>query len=390
MAMSKRGNRYRAEFVLQGTRYIRTFEDEQAAMVWESYVRLQVSLGRPVDDPTIAPNKQASTSGKMTFKEALKAVLASYKGNRDESGSARNAEDVVEYFGENKALADVTSRERDAFIDSLRSKGLAAGTINRKLAALSKMVKLAREDGEPVALMVKQLKESEGRIRFLTAEEEAKVLEDIFKNEGEAYHDFVALALDTGCRLTELLLMEHRWVRKANDGSTLLSLPGYITKNGKTRTIELTDRAQAILAKHSDGERVWPKRWHKHTISHMWSRMRERLKLQDDAEFVFHACRHTCATRLLEATGNLVLVKDWLGHSDIRVTNRYAKLVASTVKAGAKALNQWSAQSGSKVADGVKQGGGQGESPQSPPAVGQGEKQGEFPAIIHASEELTD
>lgn len=374
MAVTKRGARYRAEFVLQGERYIRTFEDEQAAMVWESYIRLQVSLGRPIDDPTIAPNRQAKGRGQMSFKEALKAVLQTYKGMSDEVGSTRNAEQVAEYFGETTILADVTSSQRDAFINSLKSKGLAAGTINRKLATLSKMVNVAREAGEPIALRVKQLREPEGRIRYLSREEEAKALEDIQKHEGAAYHDFVALALDTGCRLSELLQMKTKWVRKTSEGTALLTIPGAITKSGKTRTIELTDRAVEILGKHADGDHVWPQRWNKATIGHMWARMRQRLELQDDQEFVFHACRHTCATRLLEATGNLVLVKDWLGHADIRMTNRYAKLVTSSVRAGAKALNEWS-----------KQGGGQGVSTQS----GQGEKQGENSATIHPKEAVS-
>ena len=37
-----------------------------------------------------------------------------------------------------------------------------------------------------------------------------------------------------------------------------------------------------------------------------------------------HDLRHAAATAALMATGNLVLVRDLLGHSDFKTTERYA------------------------------------------------------------------
>jgi len=39
-----------------------------------------------------------------------------------------------------------------------------------------------------------------------------------------------------------------------------------------------------------------------------------------------HALRHTTATRLIDKGIDLYTVKEWLGHSTIQVTERYAHL----------------------------------------------------------------
>lgn len=86
-------------------------------------------------------------------------------------------------------------------------------------------------------------------------------------------------------------------------------------------------------------DKVWPEHWNQHTVSHAWAAMRMHMEMHGDEELVFHACRHTCATRLLEVTGNLELVRVWLGHSDIRVTTRYAKIVNTSLLGAVASLN---------------------------------------------------
>ena len=55
-----------------------------------------------------------------------------------------------------------------------------------------------------------------------------------------------------------------------------------------------------------------------------------------------HALRHTCATRLLLATGNIKLVQEWLGHRDIQTTSAvYAKVLAEQSLQGMSALEQF-------------------------------------------------
>lgn len=50
------------------------------------------------------------------------------------------------------------------------------------------------------------------------------------------------------------------------------------------------------------------------------------MRLETDSEFVIHALRHTCASRLVNAGVDLYVVKEWLGHSSIQMTEKYAHL----------------------------------------------------------------
>uniref|UniRef100_A0A6M3LL20 Putative site-specific tyrosine recombinase n=2 Tax=viral metagenome TaxID=1070528 RepID=A0A6M3LL20_9ZZZZ len=47
-----------------------------------------------------------------------------------------------------------------------------------------------------------------------------------------------------------------------------------------------------------------------------------------------HMLRHSYATHVLEKTNNIILVKDLLGHSDVRTTQIYTHLTTKAKKAG--------------------------------------------------------
>ena len=49
-------------------------------------------------------------------------------------------------------------------------------------------------------------------------------------------------------------------------------------------------------------------------------------------DFRFHDLRHTAATRLLRATGNLKVTQQYLGHADIGMTARYAHATTADVR----------------------------------------------------------
>ncbi len=42
----------------------------------------------------------------------------------------------------------------------------------------------------------------------------------------------------------------------------------------------------------------------------------------------FHVLKHSIATHLLEETGDIVFVKEWLGHASIQSTMFYAQLLS--------------------------------------------------------------
>jgi site-specific recombinase XerD len=66
--------------------------------------------------------------------------------------------------------------------------------------------------------------------------------------------------------------------------------------------------------------------------------VRAEMHLERDEEFVMHALRHTCASRLVNAGIDLYVVKEWLGHSSIQITERYAHLSPSKLVHAVEAL----------------------------------------------------
>ena len=56
--------------------------------------------------------------------------------------------------------------------------------------------------------------------------------------------------------------------------------------------------------------------------------------------FRFHDIRHTTASRTLDATDNLYLVNELLGHAQIKTTERYAKLAQRKLRSGMEATDR--------------------------------------------------
>ena len=65
------------------------------------------------------------------------------------------------------------------------------------------------------------------------------------------------------------------------------------------------------------------------------------MGLVDDKEFIMHALRHTCATRLVNRGIDLYVVKEFLGHSTIQVTERYAHLSPDKLAHAAEILDEY-------------------------------------------------
>jgi site-specific recombinase XerD len=62
------------------------------------------------------------------------------------------------------------------------------------------------------------------------------------------------------------------------------------------------------------------------------------MGLGEDNQFVPHALRHTCASRLVQRGVPLKVVQEWLGHKTILTTMRYAHLAQSNLMSAMQVL----------------------------------------------------
>lgn len=94
---------------------------------------------------------------------------------------------------------------------------------------------------------------------------------------------------------------------------------------------------KAILAKRSaDGElKVFPRLKTYAILRGQWEYLRAKLGKDDDAGFIPHVLRHTCASRMMAEGVPVNAVQAWMGHSSIQTTMRYAHLQTGQLSAAA-------------------------------------------------------
>jgi integrase len=197
----------------------------------------------------------------------------------------------------------------------INQRKVSNATVNRYNAVMSKSLKYAVKIGElELQPKLEQLKESKGRLSYLSYEDEAKILEylQVYTKE---FCDFVAFLIDTGLRWrSEALKIS---IKDFNEKDN--SLHVYGSKNDLERTVYLTDRAANILKKYNRFI------FKDHQVRFWWNQVRIHLD-RNDQDFVPHICRHTCASRLVQKGVPLTVVMKWMGHKSMQTTLRYAHL----------------------------------------------------------------
>lgn len=230
-------------------------------------------------------------------------------------------------FHVNRLLVDTTY---DTLIDLtavMERRGMKPATINRYLALFSKAMAEAVKRGKlTIKPPLPYRKESKGKLRWITKAEEKALADKAWElwptADAEKMVSLIVVLVDTGCRLSEIL--------KTSKLQGLTQITLHDTKNGQSRSVPLTERAQQHL-------QMVPN-WTAGQAIARFSRLREACALPD---VTLHTLRHTCASRLVQAGMDLYRVKEWLGHSSITVTQRYAHLSPSNLTAGADLLAQF-------------------------------------------------
>jgi integrase len=197
-------------------------------------------------------------------------------------------------------------------------------TCNRYLAILKTILRFKRLQWD----YIKMGKERKGRIRVFSREEERRAIE-LLKNSNHSERryfypevgDLVEVLVDTGMRLSEALNLRYEDI---NYTTNLLTI--WFNKGDRPRSIPMTKKVLNVFKRRHDRNPVKPFSISKDQSDGAWRWVRSEMGLKDDREFVLHALRHTCASRLVNKGIDLYVVKEWLGHSSIQVTEKYAHL----------------------------------------------------------------
>jgi integrase len=228
-------------------------------------------------------------------------------------------------------LDQIGSERIAALINSLRAKGYAPGTTNRVLVLLRYIFNLARKWNvlnvgvNPTTSL--GMAPEVHRQRFLTTEETKRLIAALVEDPNQVAAQAIKLLLLTGARRNEIT--HARWEHIDWERHTLL-VP--LSKSGKPRTIALSKAAVALLQSLPRGrEHIFPSPLTGRPFASLfypWDRIQRRAGL---AGVRLHDLRHSFASFLVNKGVSLYVVQGLLGHSQIRMTQRYAHLAPQTL-----------------------------------------------------------
>lgn len=350
MAVRNRGNRFQADVVIppeKRTRYgvarvRRAFPTKDEATAWELSA-----------DAAILRDEEIPMTGGVSIKERMilstlrdKVQAAIWNGTKGERTALLNAQAALDYFGPDKQVSLIDSDAIDGYAAHLIAvDGNSNGTVNRKLAALSRMLTFAQENRWIASVpKVRRKKEYEGRVKFLTPEEEATALTAMRHFGFDELADFCIFLVDCGARLSEGLQLEPQDVSPGQSRVTF-----WQTKGDKPRTVPATTRVRDILKRKLNGSKVFT--LDEREIRTQWDRVRAHLGRGDDKQWVLHILRHTCASRLVQRGVDLRRVQKFMGHKTIQTTLRYAHLAPDDLDVCATVLEGLDARPALAVVD---------------------------------------
>lgn len=254
---------------------------------------------------------------------SLKELPDKYKNILWEEG--RHKYNVLSFIGEldeillGQRFSSFSQECLDDLIGSLRARGNSNATINRKMAALSKLLRKAHRMGDIHSLPeFRRQKERAGRIRFLERDEEERLFAALARRSEDACR-LASFLVDTGCRLGEAIGL--RW-NDIHDGRVTF----WLTKSGRSRTVPLTQRALKAIGRKSGRQKGPFCHMTQARFRAIWNDAKLEVGLGTDDQIVPHILRHTCASRLVQGGIDIRRVQMWLGHQTLQMTMRYAHL----------------------------------------------------------------
>lgn len=243
-------------------------------------------------------------------------------------------------------MCKVSAFEITNFIQTMKHKNLAPGTINRSLVLLRYAYKLAQRWQEPGVnlnawLSIKQLKLDNRMERYLTPEQSANLLHSVKDSLNPQLVFIVAFLIYTGARKREVLevkwsdinLDQSSWKISKNKSNKVRHVP---LSEGALETLSAVrekwtcqqwgvsvEQNDFIFANPSTGKPF-------SSFFYSWDTARTKAGMPD---LRVHDLRHSFASFLVNAGRSIYEVKELLGHADIKTTSRYAHLSHESLKA---------------------------------------------------------
>lgn len=246
-----------------------------------------------------------------------------------------------------KRVDEVTHRDVVNYITKTK-EGLSPSTANRHLAFIHRLYQLLisswrlMPSGSNPAEDLKPYPEPKHRERYLTSEEMGRFFQTLNEEENKIAVSVLKLLALTGMRKGEAICAQ--WGNYDAERRVLL-IP--MSKSGKSRYVPLNDLAADIIEAQ---ERVTGNPYifigrepgtHISTVDKHFRRARTNAKLEGTC---IHTLRHSFASAALQHGASLPEIQILLGHSNIRMTQRYAHLDPAALRTATNRVAQFISQ----------------------------------------------
>lgn len=246
----------------------------------------------------------------------------------------RHMRDMLEFFGAAKPFADIGNADVAAMLEhyaaqttrrgrsnsSRLARPVSQSTINRRLAVFKRIYNIARVKWE---LHVKSVdfkehrgKEAKARVRHITRDQADILIRWLPRN----IMLMAAWSFVTGCRRNETQTLSWDRVNFETQQAEVF------TKGGGTRFVVLNPAALHILSQ-CDPQRELV--FDATNLRRAWSGACKKAGLND---FRWHDIRHCFATWVGGMGADIAVIQQLLGHSDVRVTEKYRHVIKAEVQ----------------------------------------------------------
>lgn len=235
-------------------------------------------------------------------------------------------------------LPEIARQQVQIFHSDLLKSGLAPATCDHHIKLIRQSLNLATEwemlDRNPLRGV--KLFNADNKVEHYLDDAQLERLLAVLRTDDNRSVCRIALfLLSTGCRLNEAL--KATWGQIDPD-TRVWRIPASNSKSKKVRSVPLNDSALAVLAEVGTRGRFEhlfvneQTRARYTTIHKVWGRIRRSAGLP---HLRIHDLRHMYASFLVNAGCTLYEVQQILGHSDPKVTQRYAHLTSQSLQKAA-------------------------------------------------------
>lgn len=295
-----------------GKRYRKTFKTKAEAVAWERHMQAKVQAN-PEWEPAKKDVRRLNELVELWFKFHGSSL-------RSGEGTKRRLIAISEAMGNPKA-EDFNAEKFADYRCKRVNEGLTENNMNREHAYMRAMFnELARlgywKKTNPLEHL-RAFKIQEAELSYLTKQQITALLDALGESRNPHVKLIAKVCLQTGARWGEA---EGLRISQVRDGKIQFAR----TKSGKVRAVpiseELSEEIEQHTKDHRNGNRIF---------AYALSAFREGIErsgiVLPDGQ-MSHALRHSFASHFMMNGGNILVLQRVLGHSDLRMTMRYAHL----------------------------------------------------------------